>query len=218
MRKPAGKIRVTRPPRQRRARRMRRSERREQILDAALHLIAEHGYAAATMEGIARAAAVTRPVVYDQFGTREELLHVLVAREEERALAELSVVVPLPPDERDPDDVLAEGVTAFLGVVAANTDRWRLILQPVEGTPALVREHVDSGRRAIAERLEAVLAWGVEQRGGPRGVDVELLAQMLVGAAEHAGRLVLADPGRFTPERFGAATAGMLRALARGPR
>jgi AcrR family transcriptional regulator len=195
-----------------------RAERREQVLDVTLHLIAEHGYAAATMEGIARAAGVTRPVVYDQFGTRDELLHALVAREEERALAELAVVVPLPPDARDPDEMLAEGVAAFLTVVAATPDRWRLILLPVEGTPPLVREHVDSGRRAIAQRLELVLTWGLEQRGGPRGVDVELMAQMLVGSAEHAGRLVLADPRRFTPERFGEATAAVLRSIARGPR
>ena len=79
------------------------AERREQLLDAALEVLDEHGYAGATMEAIARAAGVTKPVVYDVFGKRTDLLMALLAREEARALAEIAAAMPSEP-ARDPED------------------------------------------------------------------------------------------------------------------
>ncbi len=42
-------------------------QRREQLLDAALCLIVERGYAGVSIEAVARIAGITRPVVYDHF-------------------------------------------------------------------------------------------------------------------------------------------------------
>jgi len=39
------------------------ARRREQLLDAALHLAATEGISSVTMEGVARGAGVTKPVV-----------------------------------------------------------------------------------------------------------------------------------------------------------
>src|SRR5918994_6585818 len=77
-------------PRRPYAPRMPPEERREQILDATLALVAEKGYESVSMEGIARVAGVTKPVVYDLFGTLADLLEALLKREEERALAQLA--------------------------------------------------------------------------------------------------------------------------------
>ncbi len=69
-------------------------ERREQLLDATLALIAEKGYESVSMEGIARKAGVTKPVVYDLFGSLADLLEALLEREEERALLQLAELLP----------------------------------------------------------------------------------------------------------------------------
>ena len=72
----------------------------------------------------------------------------------------------------DPDELAVAGFVAFLRSVAANPTTWRLILMPAEGTPAAVRDHVDAGRETIRKQLEELVVWGVERRGGPRGLDI----------------------------------------------
>jgi AcrR family transcriptional regulator len=205
-------------PRRRYAPRLPPEERRTQLLDAALGLIAQHGYDGVSMEAVAREAGVTKPVVYDLFPNRGELLRALLQREEERALRELATAIPFPPPadpDPDPDDVLVDGIVAYLNAVAANPNAWRLILLPTEGTPDEVRDHVDQGRAEVLRQLEALVAWGIERRGGPGDLDVELAAQGLMAVGEHGARLVLTDPAHYSPERIGAEARKLLSALAR---
>jgi AcrR family transcriptional regulator len=190
------------------------AERREQLLDAALAVIAEHGYGGVSMEAIARAAGVTKPVVYDLFANLGELLRALLEREEARALAQLAEAMPSAPAD-DPDQLVVDGFTAFLDSVQADPATWRLILLPAEGTPAVVREHVDAGREQVRERLEELLEWGIAARGGPAGIDVELAARSLIAVGEQMARLVLTDPTRFTAERIGRFVGTLLAALER---
>jgi AcrR family transcriptional regulator len=194
--------------------RMPPAERREQLLDAALALIGERGYGGVSMEAIARQAGVTKPVVYDLFRNLGELLTALLEREEARALAQLAEVMPDEPSV-DPDELIVIGFVAFLDSVAASPTSWRLILMPAEGTPSAVRDRVESNRRQVATRLEQLIAWGIDGRGGPKDLDVELAAQVLIAAAEQMARLVLTDPERFTPERAGQFVRTLLAAVER---
>jgi AcrR family transcriptional regulator len=54
--------------------------RREEILDAALAVFAEHGLHGASTEEIARLAGISQPYVFRLFGTKKELYLALVAR------------------------------------------------------------------------------------------------------------------------------------------
>jgi AcrR family transcriptional regulator len=153
-------------------------------------------------------------VVYDSFGNLGELLTALLEREEARALAQLAEVMPAEPSI-DPDELIVTGFDAFLGSVAASPTSWRLILMPAEGTPAAVRDRVESNRRRIAARLEELLTWGIQARGGPKGLDVEIAAQGLIATAEQMARLVLTDPKRFTPERISEFVRTLLAAVER---
>jgi len=207
---------ATAPPRRRYAPRLPRDERRRQLLDVTLDLIAADGYAGVTMERVAREAGVTKPVVYDLFPNRGELLRALLEREEQRAIAELASVLRRPLPDEDPDELLVELVVGFLEVVLANPLAWRLILMPTEGTPAIVREHVGRGRADVARGIEALVGWGINTRGGPV-VDVEIAAQAVLTLGEGAGRMVLTHPERYTPERIGEFTRSVIGALARSP-
>lgn len=62
--------------------------RREQDLDAALRLLNQHGYAALTMEAVAKAVDQAKPRVYAAYPGLEPLLVTLLEREKERALSE----------------------------------------------------------------------------------------------------------------------------------
>lgn len=178
-------------------------ERREQLLDAALRLIIERGYAGVSIEAVARAAGVTRPVVYDHFPNLGRLLHALVEREERIAVGQLEEVVPLPPGNIDPPGLLGQGVRRFLEAVLHRPNTWRIILLPADGTPAIIRDQVETNRGLMQQRIEALVQWAFDQPEFPHQLDVELTALAIRHLAEEAGRMVLTDPERFTPDRYG---------------
>ncbi len=140
------------------------AQRREQLLDSALAVIGADGYAGVSMEAIARTAGVTKPVVYDAFGDLGTLLRALLERQEKLALSQVSEALPTQA-AMDPDEFVVAGLTAFLETVGAHPTTWRLILMPAEGTPDLVRDHVEAGRESVREQIEELLQRGL---AGPR--------------------------------------------------
>jgi AcrR family transcriptional regulator len=179
-------------------------------------VIVEQGYEGISIEAVARAAGVTRPVVYDHFPNLAELLQTLIAREEQRSLEQLAGVVPDQDHGEDPVDGLVGGVRRFLEAVGRRPTTWRLILLPLEGTPSIVREHVESNRARILERIERFVSWSVARGHLPSGLDVELCARTLRDLAEEAGRMVLTDPERFTPERYASFVRSIMELLGAG--
>ncbi len=177
-------------------------ERREQLLDAALGVIVEQGYSGVSIEAVARAAGVTRPVIYDHFSNLGRLLYALIDREERYALEQLEHVVPEDPGDADPVRVLAAGVGRFLRAVAGRPATWRIILLPPEGTPSNVRQHIEINRARTLERIERLVRWAVARPEFPEELDAELTARAIRDLGEEAGRMVLTDPERFSVERY----------------
>lgn len=182
--------------------------RQRELLDAALDLIYEQGFGAVSVEAVARRAGVTRPVVYDQFGDLDGLLLALIDREEQSALAPLlALMEEAPLRDVDPEEILVDGVRAFLDAVRTTPRTWRLVLMPPRGSSSELRERISRSRRLLAARLTALLDWGIAERGGPVGLDHPLLARLIVAAGEDAARLTLLHPRRYPPERL----AGLAR-------
>ncbi len=204
-------------PKRRYAPRLPPEQRREQLLDATLDLIGESGYGGVSMEAIARAAGVTKPVVYDLFGNLGALLRALFDREEERALGALAEAIPFSaPEDRDPDEVLTTAAGAFFQAVQARPDAWRLILLPVDGTPDTVRERVERGRELIRRQVEDLVGWGLEARGGPVDLEAELASHALVALGEQAARLLILEPEHFPAERYTRFVEVLIASLKRG--
>lgn len=192
--------------------RMAPEDRRAQLLDATLTLIAEQGYESVSMEGIARAAGVTKPVVYDLFGSLTDLLDALLAREEERALLQLAELMPTPSEGTDPEELLIDGLKAFLSSVEARPDAWRVILTPPEAMPGQLRAVVEQERTQIASQLESIVRWGLEQLN-TEIEDVELLVEVMLLLVQDAARQHLADPERYSIDRLTAFTASLLASV-----
>ena len=177
-------------------------QRREQLLDAALSVILEQGYSGVSVEAVARTAGVTRPVVYDHFPNLPRLLHALIEREEHYALEQLEHVVPDDPGSVEPAELLAGGVRRFLDAVASRPATWRIILLPPEGTPELVRRHVETNRALTLQRIEQLARQILERPEPPAELDIELTARAIRDLGEEAGRMVLTDPERYSPARY----------------
>lgn len=185
--------------------------RREQLLDAALSVIVKDGYEGVSIEAIARTAGVTRPVVYDHFENLGRLLQALIEREESYALEQLAVVVPDQAGPGAPPELVAGGVRRFLDAVSSRPATWRIILLPPEGTPAIVREHVEHNRALVLERIRALLSAAIEDVGAT--LDRELCARAIRSFSEEAGRMVLTDPERYPPERYESFALAVMRIM-----
>jgi AcrR family transcriptional regulator len=204
------------------AARMPAEERRTQLLDAALRIAVDQGFATVTMDRVARAAGVTRPVVYGLFADAGALLAALLSRETTRARAALASVlppVPGPGEAVDPDELLVDGMRAYLSAVSEAPDTWRLVLFPVEGAPPLLQTSVAAARAEALDQISQLLIWGIgssreDTSALGEGLDVELFARMLIGLSEGAARLVLEEPGTWSVERFTRFAEQMLAALA----
>jgi AcrR family transcriptional regulator len=189
------------------------AERRAQLLDAALAIIARDGYAGVSIDAIAREAGVTRPVVYGVFDGLGDLLYALLDRTEERALTQLMSVVPDDLGAEPARELIARVVRALVETVKADPLTWRPILLAPEGTPFAVRERIDRDREVVRRRFQALLELGTAVRPGLPPIDAELTAHALLGVAEYFGRMIVAEPDAFDGGRLVRAVQGFVAAL-----
>ncbi|WP_330274586.1 TetR/AcrR family transcriptional regulator [Lentzea sp. NBC_00516] len=185
------------------ARRLPPEQRREQLLDAALSLIPA-GFDTVTMESVAKEAQVTKPVLYDLFANRGELISALLDREAGRATEQVIAALPTDFATRSPDDAFADAVRVFVNAVVEAPDRWRLVLLPPEGTPNEFRAQVELVRAGVLAQIEDLAALGLKELGRLDDLDSALLGHAMLALAEMSGRLVLTDPDKFTPDRLAA--------------
>lgn len=183
------------------ARRLPPEERREQLLDAALSLIPA-GFDTVTMESVAKQAAVTKPVLYDLFANRSDLISALLTREADRATEQVLAALPTDFASRAPDDAFADAVRVFVNAVVECPDRWRLVLLPPEGTPHEFRAQVELVRAGVVAQIEELAALGLKELGGLDDLDATLLGHAMLALGEMSGRLALTDPEKFTPDRL----------------
>jgi AcrR family transcriptional regulator len=174
--------------------------RREQLLDVAKAIVVERGFHAVSIEGVAREAGITRPVVYGHFSDLPGLLEALIAREGERALAQLGAILPAALGQRDARERLVAALGGYLDAVRADPATWRLVLMPQEGAPRVLHEQIARGRSAVVAQLAAALGPGAG--AAVAAPDPELTARLLAAFADEAARLMLAEPERYPADRI----------------
>ncbi len=181
-----------------RAERLGPARRRPLVLDAALHVLVAQGSGDVSMDAIAEAAGVTKPVLYACYASKAELLQALLDREEQRMLAHIAAVIPERPNREDPEGGLRTGFAAFLTAVAAQPDSWRLILLAERGSNREIRRRVARGRKLQVAALRKLVIAQYETRGVPAADrKAELVARAIVASGEAAAGMMLEDPGRW---------------------
>lgn len=196
------------------AKRLPREVRREQILDAALALIASQGWAGMTMEGIAAEAGIAKSVLYSVFGSQAGLQDELMRREQARGFAVAAAAVAAARAAADPLAAAFGALAVFLEGVEHAPDTWRVILLPIDGAPASVREAIGEGRERWRRELEPV-AREMLRRAGMPDLDPELVAHLARGNAEYLARLLLEQPDRFDRRRLAEFVAAVASAAGR---
>jgi AcrR family transcriptional regulator len=190
-----------------RARHLGPKRRRPQVLDVALRLFIDKGYESTSMDEIAGAAGVTKPVVYDCYAGKEELFNALLRREEERVLSQIAAALPAGVDLDDPERTLIEGFTAFFKAVAAAPDSYRVILLGGGGANSAVQRRVRRGRQQQVEAVAGLASRWLEAEGADDAAAL-LVGEAVVSLAEAGARTLLVDDS-WTPESLGQALGGL---------
>jgi AcrR family transcriptional regulator len=190
------------------------ADRREQLLDAALEVIARDGYKAVSIEAIARQADVTRPVVYNVFDDLEALLFALLDRQERRALNQLLATIQLRSEIEDFDGFVDRAIRDLVAMVAADPMTWRPIFLAYEGTPAAVRARIDRDREIVRRRIQSLAEQALGGLAAP-AIDPGVVSHALVAIGEYYGRQIIESPEAVDAKLLAGTVSGLLAAVQR---
>lgn len=159
--------------------------RRNQLLDVARELFAARGFHATSMDEVAEAAGVTKPVLYQHFPSKRALYRELLEDVGRRLLAELASATA--PADTGRERVQA-GFAAYFGFVTDHRSAFRLLFgASVRNDPEfaqVAKGVLDLLADAVTEMIQVDLP--TEQR--------RVLAHAVVGMAEAVGRRALFEP------------------------
>jgi AcrR family transcriptional regulator len=166
------------------ARRLTADQRRQQLFAVALELFARRGYRATTMDDIADAAGVTKPLLYQHFSSKRALYLELVdsiARELLGAVREAVVQADGPRQQ------VELGFAAYFRLVVNKEAEFRLLYGRDHADDPELGRALRAVEDAIAEAIDPLIAAGLEDDHR------RLLAYGIVGMAEGASRRFMAQ-------------------------
>jgi AcrR family transcriptional regulator len=153
------------------------------------------------MQSVADAAGVTKPVVYDCFANRDELLLALLAREEQHLVISIVAALPADPSVGTPEEHVLEGLTAFLTAVAKQPQSWRIVFGAQYGAAPVVAERVRAARAFLVESLRLTLLKSLPGVTDP-DANLPVLAEMLASMTEASARMLVVDGTDRTPSEL----------------
>ena len=166
---------------------------REAVLDAAEGVMAQHGYAAATVAAIVKESGIPLSSVYHYFGSKDGVLLAVMERGANRFFADLQ-----DPEERigTPEQHLAAVTEAVVSALEAQPDFLKLVLvmaaQPPPDEAAHAREVVARVRELALRRLRKQLAIAFDR--DPLDAIVGRLARFSLAVIDGAFIATHADP------------------------
>src|SRR5690349_18659043 len=166
--------------------RLSRDDRMEQTLGAAHALFAERGYAEVTMDEVAAAVGVTKPLLYNYFGNKERLYIACMKRSGDALTATILETVG---DTGSPVEALNQGLRAFFAFLDADRAAWAVLFNGTLPQSGELADGVAAYRGRLTELVsESLLAQLPARRRDAARIEVEALSTALLGAAEALAR------------------------------
>ena len=157
-------------------------QRRQQLLDVGRELFGHKGYEATSIEEIAAHAEVSKPVVYERFGSKDGLYDAVVEREMQLLLDRFTSALSTP---GHPRELLERAALVLLEYIEDDTDGFRVLTRDAPLTSGTGTFSSLIGE--VARRVEHILG----QQFGTRGYDprlAQLYSQALVGMVALVGQ------------------------------
>jgi AcrR family transcriptional regulator len=189
---------------------MPRAEREQRILDVAGGVFARDGYHGASMDDIAAAAEISKPMLYQYFGSKEGLYVAYIGQAGQELIDRLGRA--LDGEALTPARTRSR-VEAFLGFVEEHRDGWRVLWGEATASQPVAEETAQL-RAQIAAAIERIVAEGTPTL--PRAA-VGAAANAIVGSGESLANWWLDHPEVSRTqivEWYTASVAATVRAIA----
>lgn len=163
--------------------RMSRAARERQMLDVAEQVFAERGYRAASMDEIAERCGVSKPMLYDYFGSKDGLLTAAIARARTELYETTRAAMA---GAAGPEDVLWRGMLAYFEFMDSRTRTFAMLLQEPAAAgrpPADLRaaEAIEQTRRRQSGLIGPILSSFVPDAPA---ATIGAYAEIIIGACE----------------------------------
>ncbi len=175
-------------------------QRRSQLLEVATEVFAARGFHATSMDDLAEAAGVTKPVLYQHFPSKRALYLELLADVDRKLTSRLVTATAHAATGRER---VQGGFAAYFRFVGENRAAFRLLFgAAVRNDP----EFIEVAEGTI-DRVADMIADLIEIDAPPE--HRRTLAHAIVGMAEATSRRVTDDDGEDDPDRLAAWLAEM---------
>jgi AcrR family transcriptional regulator len=171
---------------------------RERILDSAINLFSERGYAGTGVHEIARRAGIEKAALYWHFGSKEGLLAAVLDRMDAEFIERIQKRVSLSGGSDERLDLFVDGLKRL---AAERGHLVRLTLSvSIERSQVSTESRIAMQR--IFERTRAAVAYGFEQALGVSLPDVDLIARLSLSYLFEASVRAAIDPDNADHDRF----------------
>ena len=186
-----------RPP----ASRLPAARRRRQLLQVALTVFGEQGFHTTSMNDVAEAAGVTKPVLYQHFRSKRDLYREVLTDVGGQLLDAITKATTA---ARSPHEQVELGFGAYFRFVADNEAAFRVLFGGGTRRDEEFAAQVAVVEGAIADAIATLI--DVEGLTAP---ERRQLAHGLVGLAEGTSRLWVAEGAQQPPEQLAALVADL---------
>ncbi len=162
------------------------SQRRAQLIEVGRKVLAQHGYEGTSVEELARAAGVSKPIIYEHFGGKEGLFAVVVDREMDQLLQRVKESIA----QGTPRQRFEGAVLAFLCYIEERPDGFSVLTRDAptnrgNGMHSIIAE--------VAERIQDIFdrefaSLGLDPRISP------FYAHALIGMVTLTGHYWMDNP------------------------
>lgn len=180
-------------------------ERRSQLLDLGVRLLATRSVDELSIDLLAEEAGISRGLLYHYFGSKQAFHEAVVRRAADDLIEQTA-----PPAEGEPLERLLASVTAYVDYVLANHEGYRSLVKAASAGNETLRRIYEEARSALTDRIFR------EDVGGQVVPDTAGARLVVRGWAAMTEELVLTwveDPGEVTREELLAILAASLPAL-----
>jgi AcrR family transcriptional regulator len=159
-------------------------ERRAAILDSALSVIAERGYHASAIDDIAREAGISKALIYEHFGSKQDLFAELLDLHAGELFDRLTAIAGA---GQAASARLRVGLDAFYRFVEDHRVAWRMLFrEATDPEVAAVLDRITAQVTALVAGLIAEDPGSQLQGDGDaaQAIRIQMLAELVVGSVQ----------------------------------
>ncbi len=156
--------------------------RKDNIIESALKVFAEKGFADATMTDIAKKAGVSTPALYEYFKTKEDLLFAIPEKFMDEPIRHMEYVAPY---LRGAEAKIRGIVQGYLTLYDNNPLYASLVMLELKTNRKFLKANAYGMVRKIAGGLTQVIEEGIKDGSFREDTDAFLIRSMILGTIEH---------------------------------